>query len=203
MAFESCGIVGAKLHPYSTNSEERARILLGIAALAFALAWVIAALIGTAHVPFWLDVPATGSLYGILYKIFERWGWKLSAFHKLNLVSVPNLAGVWRGSISSSFDSTDSHSVEVKITQNWTHFCVELSSQNSDSHSIVGSIDTSVGAVLSYQYENTPKAHAKVTMHAHRGTAVLKLSADGKCLSGEYYSGRDRRNYGSLEFTRV
>jgi hypothetical protein len=40
-------------------------------------------------------------------------------------------------------------------------------------------------------------------MHAHRGTAVLKLSDDGKELSGEYYSGRDRQNYGTLLIAKV
>jgi len=191
------------MHPYSTNSEERARILLIIAVAAFGLAWVIAALIGTARVPFWLDVPATGTLYGILYKVFEHWGWKLDLLHRLNAVSVPNFSGNWRGSISSSFDRVDKHAVEAHISQSWTHLSVTLSSEYSESHSIVGSVDTGSEVVLSYQYENTPRPHAKVTMHAHRGTAVLKLSSDGNQLHGEYYSGRDRQNYGEIELTRV
>jgi hypothetical protein len=192
------------MHPYSTSSEERARVLLVIAGAAFGLAWVVATLIGMAHVPFWLDVPATGTLYGILYKVFERWGWKRELFHRLNIVSVPNLAGDWQGSVSSSFDKyAETHPVTIHIAQNWTHISIALSSEKSDSHSIVASIDTGTEAILSYQYQNTPKPHARGTMHAHRGTAVLKLASDGKRLSGEYYSGRDRQNYGALELTKA
>lgn len=192
------------MHPYSTNSEERARILLVIAAVAFCLAWLVATLIGTTHVPFWLDVPATGTLYGVLYKIFEGWGWRQKLVQRVGVVSVPDLRGEWRGSVSSSFDkSAETHSIAVHIAQNWTHLSVTLASANSESYSIVGSIDTGSEVVLSYQYQNIPKPHAKGTMHAHRGTAILKLSVDKRSLSGEYYSGRDRRNYGALELTKA
>jgi hypothetical protein len=191
------------LHPYSTNSEERARVYLFLAAAAFGLAWLTAALIGAIRIPFWLDVPATGAFYGVLYQGFEKWGWKQGLFRRLGIVSVPDLSGTWCGTVSSSFDkNAEIHDVTVQIVQNWTHLSVGLSSEYSESCSIVGSVDTGPEVVLSYQYQNTPKAHAGRTMHAHRGTAVLTLSADRRNLTGEYYSGRDRRNYGALNLTK-
>jgi len=39
--------------------------------------------------------------------------------------------------------------------------------------------------------------------NAHRGTASLVLSVDGHTLSGDYYSGRERQNYGSLHLEKL
>jgi hypothetical protein len=190
------------MHTYSTDSEERARILLGIAAIAFGLAWLIAALLGGTHIPFWLDVPATGTLYGVLYKLFQRWGWRQRFIRAYHIVSVPDLRGEWRGVVRSSFDKYSEKTVVVQIAQNWTHMSITLASEASESRSTTGSIETGNEVIVSYQYQNTPKAHAKDTMHAHRGTATLKLSPDEMTLSGEYYSGRDRANFGAIELKR-
>jgi hypothetical protein len=51
---------------------------------------------------------------------------------------------------------------------------------------------------LVYEYTNDPSAKSVDTMHAHRGLAFLKLSIDGKILEGDYYTGRDRGNHGSM-----
>jgi len=191
------------MHTYSTDSEEKSRILLAIAAVAFGLAWIIAILLGETRMPFWLDVPATGSLYGILYRIFQRWGWRQKFIRRYRIVNLPNLRGEWRGIVRSSFDKYSEKTVTVQIAQSWTHMSVTLTSEASESYSTAGSIETGNEVVVSYQYQNIPRAHANDTMHAHRGTATLKLSPDGKTLSGEYYSGRDRVNFGTIELKRV
>ena len=191
------------MHPYATDSEERAQIPLWIAGAAIGLAWVVSLIVGTTHLPFWVEVPGTGALYGGLYGLFKQWGWRQKLFQRLHVVRVPDLRGDWHGTVSSSFDqNAETHAVKVKIAQNWTHIFITLSSNLSDSKSLVASVETRDDVVLSYQYWNTPKPHAAATLHAHRGTAVLKLSANGKHLSGEYYSGRDRLNYGALELTK-
>ena len=124
--------------------------------------------------------------------------------HKINFVKVPIISGDWSGYVTSSFDSlAQKHPVKVRIQQNWTHLSVELSADHSESDSVVGAMAVGEETVLSYQYMNTPKPGAKVTMHAHRGTAVLKLSSDQRELSGEYYSGRDRANHGIIALTKT
>ncbi len=59
------------------------------------------------------------------------------------------------------------------------------------------------GIVLSYEYRNEPLPRAVETMHAHRGTCSLELSSDGETLNGDYYSGRDRREFGSIHLAKV
>ena len=62
--------------------------------------------------------------------------------------------------------------------------------------------DDPSGTVLSYEYLNEPVAAAGATMHAHRGTARLVLQGESD-LDGEYYTGRDRQQYGALRIHRI
>jgi len=68
--------------------------------------------------------------------------------------------------------------------------------------SCVSIVQSAGGAVLIYHYLNEPKPNAMKTMHAHKGTAVLRLKND-EFMEGEYYTGRDRQNYGGLTLRRV
>jgi hypothetical protein len=192
------------MHPYATTSEERSRLPFAFAIIAIGLAWLLSLLTGTTHPPFWLEVPGTVTLYGLLFGIFRSYLWKWQLFQATGIVKVPNISGDWSGYVTSSFDSlAQQHPVRVQIQQNWTHLLVQLSADQSESESIVASMAVGEETVLSYQYRNTPKPGATDTMHAHIGTAVLKLH-DNRCkLSGEYYSGRDRANQGVIVLTKV
>jgi len=45
--------------------------------------------------------------------------------------------------------------------------------------------------------------NATKTMHSHKGTAILNIKVDLESkMAGQYYSGRDRMNFGSIKFTR-
>jgi len=113
------------------------------------------------------------------------------------------LAGRWEGYVVTSFDeATGKHPVTATIVQDWTHMQIRVTSAYSRSHSIVGTILTSDETVIDYEYKNEPLPGAVETMHAHRGTSSLVLSSDGKELSGDYYSGRDRQNFGSLHLEK-
>jgi len=74
--------------------------------------------------------------------------------------------------------------------------------KQSKSHSISASVVTTDECSLSYEYVNEPAAGAPTSMHTHRGTAVLKIDKTVKALKGEYYSGRDRQNFGIIELIR-
>lgn len=191
------------MHPYSTTSEERSRIPFAFAAVAIGLAWLLSLLVRTTHPPFWLEVPGTVTLYGLLYGLFRSYLWKRQMFQMTGIVKVPDISGEWVGYVTSSFDQlAQHHSVRVQIRQNWTHFLLQLTADHSESESIVASMAVEEGIVLTYQYRNTPKTGAKDTMHAHMGTGVLELSANRTELSGEYYSGRDRANQGLVVLTK-
>jgi hypothetical protein len=192
------------MHPYATNSEERSKIPLFIAGIAICLAWLISSVSRNFDIPFWLEVPGTATLYGSLFALFRSYWWRTGLFHVFGVVKVPDLEGEWHGHVTSSFDElAEQHPVTVHIRQNWTHMSVKLVAGSSGSRSVVASIYVADNeTVLSYQYENVPNVKAKVTMHAHSGTATLNLTEEGSKLRGDYYSGRDRGNHGELVLTR-
>jgi len=191
------------MHPYSTTSEERSTLPFAFAGVAMGLAWLLSLITGKTHPAFWLEVPGTFTLYCILLWGFRSYLWKWQLFQATGIVKIPDISGDWSGYVTSSFDSlAQQHPVRVRIQQNWTHLLVQLSAEQSESESIVASMAVGEEIVLSYQYRNTPKQSAKGTMHAHIGTASLKLSDNRSELSGEYYSGRDRANQGTILLTR-
>jgi hypothetical protein len=191
------------LHPYATDSDERKRIPLYLAGFAIVSAIGLSWVLQKIHLPGWLDVPATAGFYGLYYEVFRHWIWRLPVLHKWGWVRVPILCGSWKGYVVTSFDEAKGkHPVQATILQDWTHMQIRVASAYSKSNSIVGTILTSDEIVVDYEYKNEPLPGAVETMHAHRGTSSLVLSSDGQQLSGDYYSGRDRQNFGSLHLER-
>jgi hypothetical protein len=191
------------VHPYSIDAEERRTVpfflaILGILAalgLNKSLAWLNFSL------PWWFDAPATMGFYTLFYMAFDRWIWRLSLLHTLALIRTPRLSGKWKAEIASSFgERGGTHAANVEIRQTWTRIVIELETAHSRSHSSVAGVvlDAPNGPVLTYEYLNEPTGAATTTMHMHRGVARLRLTSQGQVLQGEYYSGRDRQNHGSL-----
>lgn len=190
------------MHPYATNSTERQTVPLFIAAIAFAVAWAVSAALRRymIELPFWVEIPSTAGLYGLGYECFKHRLWKLKFLSSLGWVETPHIAGEWSGIVTTSFDEhATQHDISIVIKQNWTDLSVRLKSRYSGSYSVIGAITIdSAQDLLSYEYINEPLPGAVDTMHTHRGTARLKISADRQRLEGEYYSGRDRKNEGIL-----
>jgi hypothetical protein len=186
-------------HPYTTDSEERRYVPFVLAVVAVAVAFGFSAMLERINVelPAWVDGPSTMALYGLLYVAFRKHLWKLNVFRRVGFVKVPAIHGQWEGYTQSSYDGGQ-HSVEVRITQDWTHMLVTLKGNHSKSRSIVGSLLICDTPTLAYEFENEPLPSARETMHSHRGYARLELSADGRTLNGDYYSGRDRQTLGSI-----
>ena len=194
------------MHLYATNSDERYRIPLVIAAVAFLIAWGTSAVLRRSGIdlPFWVEVPSTAGLYGAGYELFKHRVWRWRFLSWLRWVRTPKIDGKWTGVVRTSFDDhAKEHAVTVDIKQNWTEISVRLSSAHSGSHSSIGAITIDdAHNLLSYEYINEPLPGAIDTMHTHRGTARLAISADRGRLEGEYYSGRDRQNQGVLILER-
>jgi len=192
------------MHPYSTNSEERSQIPFYVGGVAFLLAWLIASILKDVHIPFWLEVPGTGTLYAVLFAIFRSYMCKWKIFRIVGLVKVSDLEGDWHGHVTSSFDKlAEQYPVTVRIRQNWTHMAIHLAADGSSSRSVVASLYVAEDeTVLSYQYKNEPNVRATQTMHAHNGTASLHVTDNNSRLTGDYYSGRDRNNHGQIILKR-
>jgi hypothetical protein len=193
------------MHPYSIDTEERKNILFFLAIVCIFLAWSFFEILNNYQIdlPWWIESPSILFFYGLLFFVFDKWSWKF--FRKIGFVKTPNLNGEWKGHLKSSFDE---HSSEIKATlkifQTWTRIKILLTTEQSSSQSEIASIviDAPEGKYLNYQYINEPKPNAVKTMSIHRGTTRLLFNEKENIFTGEYYSGRDRQNIGSLYFER-
>lgn len=160
------------------------------------------------HPPWWIETPSVMGFYAILQGIFDGWLWRTKLARRLHLVRLPNLNGDWEGYLISSFDPAGERLiVRLKVVQTWRRIRVTLLAKESESHSLGASVvaDDPQTVTLSYEYVNEPKPRARGTMHTHRGTARLAFQRVGgiDVLDGEYYTGRDRQNFGVLRFERA
>ena len=193
------------MHPYTTDSKERRNVMFRITLFSIVLTYGFHLLLDRLSVqwPWWAEAPSVVGVFRLLYGIFDRWLWRMKLLHRLGVVRIPNLNGIWDAEGVTSFEG-EKYKAKVIINQTWTHISIIMETQFSRSHSLTASIliNQPEGSTLSYEYRNEPKPNARPTMHAHRGTAVLRLKGENY-LEGEYYSGRDRQNYGSLSLKKV
>ena len=152
------------------------------------------------EVPWFIDAPSVAGFYGIFYKIFDEWFWK-------KITKIPDLTGSWKGKVITSYDKQKKeYPAELSIKQTWSHISLVLTTENSRSGSCLAMISTknADGSKIHYAYENKPRHNAVSTMKQHDGTAslILMKNSDKTILEGDYYTGRDRKNIGTLYFEK-
>lgn len=198
------------MHAYATDSGERMYVpgALGLLSIAAALLLNEALSLLSITVPWWFDAPSVTGFYTLLYNVFEKRAWKARLLHRAGIVDLPDLNGTWKGYLTSSHDDHETqHPITVEVSQRWRHISIRLESANSISRSESAALRTQDAGrkTPSYEYLNEPKAPALKSMHAHRGTARLTAGQanNREVLEGEYYTGRDRRKYGTLHLERA
>ncbi len=199
-------------HTYSTDSAERRYVPFFIAIVAVVATFTVFHFIDQYRitVPWWATPPIdTMAFYGLFYELFDQWAWKWSVLHKFHIIKVPDLSGRWTGRVEPIETNGVSAGLGVKtdlkiqIKQTWTSMLIIGDASLSKSHSLTSSLVTGGECTLNYEYLNEPKPSAPSTMHAHRGVARLIVNEKDARLDGEYYSGRDRQNIGTIHLRRV
>jgi len=108
--------------------------------------------------------------------------------------------------LKTSFDQhSEIHRAQIRITQRWRTIAVHLETEQSRSDTMIATLRTADpnDFILNYEYQNTPKNNAVHTMHVHRGSAEVRFERPAVAIGvGEYYSGRDRTNQGTLRLRR-
>ncbi len=119
------------------------------------------------------------------------------------MVKTPIINGEWEGVCVSSFNNNTPQNVTLSIKQTWTTIQIVLTAASSQSHSLAAAItiETPGGPMLSYQYQSDPRSGSHDGMHIHYGTTRLIIKEN--LLEGEYYSGRDRQNTGTLSLKKL
>lgn len=197
------------MHTYGVDSNERMRVLLIIGVLSVSAGWAINWGMRQLDFPLsWLIAPPTAmGCFGLLNEVFDKRLWTHTLATALGLTKIPNLSGTWPGLVEQTSDVVPKKvEAQLIIAQSWTRIGIRLRTGQSESASQMGAIDVGNGAtvMLKYEYLNEPNPRAAETMHSHRGFARLSYSrSDGKeILQGEYFTGRDRRTFGILQFER-
>jgi len=194
------------MHSYASDSPERKVGPWVIAVIAVGLTYLFAQMTRMVNwdIPWWVEAPSVMSLYGLLHWVHNRWGWRWRP-GPMRLSSIPDFGGTWYGGATSTHNGETSFEGMLTIHQTWTQIVVQYQTDSSTSCSRMAAINVTPGSSqgLVYEYMNDPHSTAAGTMHAHRGFAFLKQSADGEWLEGEYYTGRDRASQGRLRLRRV
>ena len=196
------------MHPYSTDSAERTRLVFYMAIFSMAIFWLLSWLLAMIKgLTSWgIAAPSIAIIFGGTYFLFNKYSWKWSLLHKVGLVNTPDLSGIWTGTLNSSNDNyKKDYQIKIIINQNWTKISVRLVAEKSTSHSIAASIvtyhDGPYGVSLTYLYQNDPRSTAEPSMQIHRGAVIFHLSSDNT-LEGDYFSDKGRRTNGSINVIR-
>ena len=194
------------MHSYASDSNDRKVAPWVIAGVAVVVAFIYSAAVAwmKLEVPWWLETPSIMSVYGIVYCLYNRFGWKRQLFG-LRFSEIPNFGGTWFGELTSNHaNGTKLHGM-LYVHQTWTDLCVEFESQTSHSYSVMAAVNVTPGPTegLTFQYTNAPRHGAADTMHAHVGLTHFRISPDGKSLDGDYFSGRDRQTFGQMKLLRI
>ena len=191
------------MHPYDVVG--RPKVYISLALLSIPPVWLVDWVITSVgfNPQWWVVGPSYGLWYSAFLWALDQYVWRLKPLRGLGLIQVPDLNGTWTGAINTSFgDSSSKYPVSLNIVQTWSKILVRLEAEHSHSRSqaaMIRNVDQST-AELAYLYWNEPSMDSAESMQVHRGTAVLELRDE--TLDGQYYTGRGRREIGSIRVTR-
>jgi hypothetical protein len=196
------------IHAYSSDQEERVRVIIIIGILSVLLAWSLHLLLGyiPLSIPWWIDMPSVLGFFALIRAVFDRYLWRNKVIRKIFRIDVPDLNGRWEGQLFSSYTNHSSPvNVGMTIYQTWTNIQISLETANSISRSRAAAFVINQPEIKSliYEYLSEPRPNAIDTMHTHHGTGELHIKVDDTLLDGEYYNGRDRQTYGTFNLQRV
>lgn len=154
--------------------------------------------------PTLLSLLGASSVFGFLYWMLNKWVWKWPGIGLA--LKVPDMSGVWDcvGTTLACDGSTKyDWKAEITIVQSWDKLRIRLVTSKSGSSSISAALahDSVDGFVLLYHYRNDPKVDA-VGLTSHTGCAVMTIAKNLKSATGDYFNGRGRMTFGTMNWTK-
>jgi hypothetical protein len=195
------------MHEYSIDKHPKVKIVFWIALLAIT---------STPIVVKWLNVAASwanvgtislssGAIFYFIYRIFDKWAWRISWVRRLLLV--PDLNGVWNcaGVTLQQGDEKPNKNWTSTITvvQSWSKIIIRLKTESSESHSTSAAVVHEVGNGfrLRFSYQNTPKAQ-RPELKPHAGFCEIVFDQELKTGEGEYFTNHQRLTHGTMKLQR-
>lgn len=151
-----------------------------------------------------LSLLGAGSIFTLLYWLFDQYAWRWSTVAQL--LKVPNLAGEWEcigKSLNEKGETLFDWSGVVTIVQSWDKLRLRLKTKQSGSNSIAAALsyDAADGYILLYHYHNDPNID-QPNLAPHQGYASITFAPDQKSGKGEYFNGRGRITFGTMDLRR-
>lgn len=149
-------------------------------------------------------------VFNIIYALFNKYLWKTNLFNLNTILGIPDISGTWRGELHSSYDTTQTFSLDMVIKQTWNEIQIisEFADSTSGSDTAFINPDSSQGLMIKFTYVNTSR-DPSVSQSDHRGQNELYLDdCDANniyvTMKGTYFNNRGRSgNKGSMNMTRV
>lgn len=154
--------------------------------------------------PTLMSLLGAGAVFGFLYWVLNKWAWKWPGIGLA--LKVPDISGTW-DCVGKTLDSHGSikyeWQAEITIVQSWDRLRIRLATKTSGSNSISAALahDSVDGFVLLYHYRNDPKAGA-TGLASHTGCSVMTIAKDLKSATGDYFNGRGRISFGTMNWTK-
>lgn len=196
------------MHQYQTDDNTKTNFLIFAVLLAVGLAYLFGKAINALQIqiPWYVESPSILGFFGAIYWLYDKYLWKTKWVQMMDWIKTPNISGKWDVEIRTSHDSfTEKISGKAIIRQSAFRISIALETKSSISSSIHAALMRTEKVSeyeLTYNYINHPKADSTETMSIHMGTTRVSLSDDGKQMDGEYYTGRDRQNFGRITLLR-
>jgi SMODS-associating 2TM, beta-strand rich effector domain len=152
-----------------------------------------------------MSLIGAGTVYLVLYWIFDRHIWRLPWMGKF--LKVPDLQGEWSCDGISYSGENDQSAREwagtISIVQSWDRLRIRLTTHQSGSDSVVAAVmhDEAGGYRLFYNYRNDSHIDQH-ELDSHVGFCDMTVSADQKRAEGDYFNGRGRTTYGRMNWSR-
>ena len=191
------------MHPYSTDQEERQRLIivaLAMIALLISLGFGFILHRFALVVPSWLDTPAVFGFFGLLWRAYDIWIWRWG-IRSITISGIPNLQGSYMGTFEA--EGGYRSSVEVVIKQTASKISIMFSTERATSYSFLASLRLEEGLRqgLHYVYEFRSLQDVESPVRPHWGTAHLTSISQGT-LSGWWLSELEGPHLGSLRVSK-
>jgi hypothetical protein len=193
------------MHEYSINSKEREFVPFYLAGVSIALVFLLKIVW---KMPEWVPVPSAFALYGILYKLFERYIWKWTWVRWIAGIRTPDLNGSWTMETTSSYsDYKIIYEGRLQIEQTWSHISLFFEGSNAFSASQMAAISITNHSqfTLEWEYLSQKKPEFSEEDYMHYGITRLHWRGTGQkeFPQGDYYTDRSRHQYGQVTIKKA
>jgi hypothetical protein len=130
-------------------------------------------------------------VFGILYFLYSKWLWKAPIISRLH--RIPNLNGVWKGELTSSFKTNGEAtkiSISMEIIQDWDNMRVKCTFPKSSSHSIAAFVFSNGDSGIEFGFPYCNDSHC-VEWKTKKHDGYNTFNVAGKSMIGRYFTNRE------------